>query len=147
MTKKKKEKVFELSWKPQKHGDIYCSPACGGNCKHSDFNHAWEMAKMLAKVMGIGWSPHVWENLGWHWKVCYGDDISMTLTNGTYTAYAHASFIGGLVATARSPHTALAGIRKQAADRVRAATTLLDRLTECSEQVNRRRKKKCIKSK
>lgn len=61
-------------WKPQHHGLIYCSPACGGGCTRAAFNKATEQAASLAKKLGKGWRPEVWENLGWHWAVVKGDE-------------------------------------------------------------------------
>lgn len=53
-------------WIPVLKGNVYCSPRCGGRCKHSDFLKVTEMAKALALELGSGWKPRVWENLGWH---------------------------------------------------------------------------------
>ena len=58
-----------LSWKPVRRGGIYCSPACGNNCSREAYDTACARAKALAKQLGRGWKAHVWENLGWHWRV------------------------------------------------------------------------------
>lgn len=29
-----------LSWEPKRDGDVYCSPACGGQCLYSKFERA-----------------------------------------------------------------------------------------------------------
>lgn len=50
----------------------YCSPACGAGCSRAAFENAQDKSKVLAKVMGKGWKPVVWENMGWHWKVVKG---------------------------------------------------------------------------
>lgn len=57
---------------PVRRGDIYCSPACGLNCKHEDFERAREGAAALCAALGEGWMPHVWENLGWHFSAKKG---------------------------------------------------------------------------
>lgn len=54
------------SWKPIRRGEIYCSPGCGGNCRLEAHTLAIRNSKSLARKMGAGWKPRVWENLGWH---------------------------------------------------------------------------------
>ncbi len=34
-------------------------------------------AKKLAKLMGAGWKPRVWENLGWHYSASWGNLITV----------------------------------------------------------------------
>lgn len=58
-----------LSWKPVLHGETYCSPACGGGCTKAAHDEATKQAAELAQQLGPGWSPRVWENLGWHFAV------------------------------------------------------------------------------
>lgn len=31
---------------------------------------AYTRAKALCAKLGDGWTPHVFENLGWHWRAC-----------------------------------------------------------------------------
>lgn len=59
----------ELSWKPKRDGDIYCAPACGGGCTYTKFQLASTRAAALCERLGPGWREHVFENLGWHYKV------------------------------------------------------------------------------
>lgn len=54
---------------PKLDGDIYCSPACGCGCKKAAFDQASESAQAIAKLLGQGWEPKVWENCGWHFAV------------------------------------------------------------------------------
>lgn len=65
-------KKFKFDWKPRKHGDVYCSPSCGGGCKHNAYLKAKLKSSKLAKKLGKGWKPIVTENLGWHWNVVCG---------------------------------------------------------------------------
>lgn len=59
-----------LSWKPIRRGPIFCSPACGNSCLHANYVKAHKDAKNLIKQMKTtGWNVHVWENLGWHWRI------------------------------------------------------------------------------
>jgi hypothetical protein len=57
-----------LSWKAVRKGPRYCAPACGGGCTVTMYNAAVLGSRELAKRLGAGWEPHVWENLGWHYK-------------------------------------------------------------------------------
>ncbi len=58
-------------WTPVKRGPIFCSPGCGMGCTHAAFLDAHTNAKALCATLnrtsGEGWTPHVWENLGWHY--------------------------------------------------------------------------------
>lgn len=78
-----------LSWKPVRRGDIYCAPACGGKCQYIAYLAATSLANKLAKVMGHGWKPHVWENMGWHNEVVNGSSCVNKFSNGLYTATIH----------------------------------------------------------
>ena len=57
----------KLSWNPQRRGNIYCSPACGGRCTWKGYLQAKKSARELATSLGPGWRSTVWENLGWHY--------------------------------------------------------------------------------
>lgn len=59
-------------WTAVRRGRIYCSPLCGGGCTLAAFNRANKEAGALAKRLGPGWKPEVWENLGWHWGAIKG---------------------------------------------------------------------------
>ncbi len=61
-------------WTPRANGKFYGSPACCGAkfCTRADFDLATKRAAALAKRMGAGWEPDVWENLGWHYRVTNG---------------------------------------------------------------------------
>lgn len=73
-----------LSWKPKRRGEIYCSPACGGDCTYAAFQKAKRDAEKLAKIMGRGYKPYVWENMGWHFKAYKGkiEVCPMSFTKG-----------------------------------------------------------------
>lgn len=60
-------------WTPRHHQlGIYCSPACGGRCTRVAYEEAVTEAAKLARHMGAGWSPEVWENSGWYFKAHKG---------------------------------------------------------------------------
>lgn len=61
---------------PVRRGDIYCSRRCGYKCKHRDFLDAKLDAEVTASMLGPGWIPRVWDNLGWHWSVTFGKDVT-----------------------------------------------------------------------
>lgn len=58
-----------LDREPVRRGPVYCAPWCGGGCTHVAFVSVTKAAAALAKRMGKGWKPRVWENLGWHYSV------------------------------------------------------------------------------
>lgn len=57
-----------LSWTPVRRGPVYCSPACGYDCKQVDYDRCVLAANELAASLGQGWTPRVWENLGWYYE-------------------------------------------------------------------------------
>lgn len=67
----------QLSWNPlSRRGGIYCSPACGRGCTRAEFDRATRAADALARKLGGGFRPRVWENLGWH----YAAELGRTAT-------------------------------------------------------------------
>lgn len=77
----------ELSWTPRRRDHIYCSPACGGRCTFNAYIAAKNAAQKLAARLGKGWKSHVWENLGWHWKVQRGQlEVRPSGVDSTYYA-------------------------------------------------------------
>lgn len=85
-------RTFKLSWKPRRHGAIYCAPACGGKCTWEAYQAAKRNARGLARRMGKGWKTRVHENLGWHFNVispCGRIKISWDVFHNKdyYTAY------------------------------------------------------------
>lgn len=55
-------------WTPVLRGKIFCSPRCGGSCTKAAYDAAVKHAAELAALLGPGWEPVVWENLGWHYE-------------------------------------------------------------------------------
>lgn len=110
-------------WKPRRHGDVFCSPRCGGGCTYAAYERACAEGAALAAKMGQGWKREVWENLGWHYKVSKGcAHIHPTIRHGTrgkgwkvvgYTCYFNSAH--QYLAHSRSPHAALRKAIKQAA--------------------------------
>lgn len=67
--------MTKRNWIPVLRGEVYCSPACGGNettCTKAKYDQAVKKSNALAKRMGRGWQTKVWENLGWYYKVFNG---------------------------------------------------------------------------
>lgn len=58
----------KLSWRPRRRGAVYCSSACGAGCTYAAYRAARRNGAALAKALGPGWKPRIWENLGWHWS-------------------------------------------------------------------------------
>ncbi len=55
-----------------RRGDLYCADWCGCGCTWAEYNQACNEAAALAKRLGSGWKPRVWENGGWHYEVIRG---------------------------------------------------------------------------
>lgn len=73
MKKKSIKRPAPPSWKPRAyrldHVDRFCSAACGRHCTSVEQFKATTSAEALARRLGKGWTPFVWENLGWHYRV------------------------------------------------------------------------------
>lgn len=76
-----------LSWKAERKGSVYCAPACGFDCKLSEFEEATAKATRLAKRLGKNFSPRVWENMGWHWSVTCGNVAIYPRNHGDGTTF------------------------------------------------------------
>lgn len=72
-------------WTPILNGEIYCSPACGGKCKEVDYQNAIDQSNLVAQQLGDGWTSHVFENLGWYWRVIKGN-TQVSRSNHLYSA-------------------------------------------------------------
>ncbi|KKM39536.1 hypothetical protein LCGC14_1564420 [marine sediment metagenome] len=97
----------EIDWTPRKlPGGVYCSRACGIGCKRKDYDQAVASAAKLAARMGVGWLPHVWENLGWHYEVTKGV-ASIHPPGGRVTTYSiYFNTIPQIVLNAETPEDA-----------------------------------------
>lgn len=71
------------SWKAHRHGNKYCSPACGRGCTWSEFQKATAAAISLAKRCGKDFKPFAYENLGWH----YNAELTIPNTRVTLKVY------------------------------------------------------------
>jgi hypothetical protein len=107
-----------LSWAPIRKGPIYCSPGCGGKCTWAAHLQAKREAARLAKRLGPGWTPHVWENLGWHWKVQKGP-LSIRAEKHRIGYFGRVDGLGGMSASARGPKTLVLLLIKQLQDEQR----------------------------
>ena len=54
------------AWTPVSRGAAFCSPGCGRGCGRREYRRADGACAKLCAALGRGWTPHVWENLGWH---------------------------------------------------------------------------------
>ena len=106
----------ELSWKPKRVGPMYCSSGCGGGCQWKDWVRANTQAKQLAKVLGAGWSPEVWENLGWYFAAIHeSNHIRVTPSGKRWRAFMGENMPGGRwSACADTPQAAVAETLAQA---------------------------------
>lgn len=100
----------EKGWKPVKRGALYCSPRCGGGCTYAAYRAAEREAAALAKRMGPGWVPRVWENMGWHWQIVKGD---CSISSGpNYWCNFNPNDLPQIHAHGRTPKAALDAVRK-----------------------------------
>lgn len=126
------------SWKPQRRGDIFCAPACGGGCTKKAHDAAQRKAKALAKRLGREWKPHVWENLGWHYSVGLADRRLHVHERRhgrelTYTAFFNPEADSGggrFAATARTPEAAVRKVMQEATQFVAFYTEGIDKVRE-----------------
>jgi hypothetical protein len=96
-------------------GQFYCSPRCGGGrfCRKEWYDRAVSEGDALAAVLGDGWAPRVWENLGWHYEVHKGAatvHVHRDHRDGTtsYSAWIEARGAHPqIIAHAADPHDAL----------------------------------------
>lgn len=115
------EAVRPLSWKPERRGSIFCSPACGAGCTYVAYELAGAQAHALISAFtgsDLEWIPRVWENLGWHWEIrskC--GRFSLWPSHGVF--HAHLNVPGGLpggrwVGVGTTAADAIEGARRQA---------------------------------
>jgi hypothetical protein len=90
---KKLTKLKPLSWKPARHGDTFCAPACGHGCTYQEYERAQISAKTLCENLGPGWKPKVWENMGWHFQAISSCGRLEVHTNGLLSR-SFCAFIG-----------------------------------------------------
>lgn len=74
-TTKTEAQLAKERYTPVRRGAIYCSPFCGHGCTWAKHQAAVKAAKALCKVLGKGWTPRVWENLGWHYEALFGEPV------------------------------------------------------------------------
>lgn len=98
---------------PVRKGLKYCSPMCGGGCLWSDYQAAVKKAAELATELGPLWAPHVWENMGWHYRAEYGPFAVHPPHYGiaVYSVYASVTGLDGVNITGDTPKAALDSLR------------------------------------
>jgi hypothetical protein len=137
--------LADRGWTPVRRGAIYCSPRCGGGCTHKAFLAATAKAEKTAKRLGAGWTPVVWDNLGWHWRVERGEGdryphadvrgdssgFEATIKAGVYRPYSqHAGFVLQFPGTGKTPGDALESAKQQ----TRNIRAMLTRAIEAAGQ-------------
>lgn len=92
--------------------EIKCSKRCGRGCTRKEYETAEKGALKLARRLGKGWKPDVWENLGWHYAARRGGVRVHPHPTGPpgFTAYLNyqKSPGGRWVASASTPQKAIA---------------------------------------
>jgi len=123
-----------LSNKPVRKGATYCAPFCGRGCTWAEHQAAKKKAAALQKIMGHGWKPVVWENLGWHYKVVSNNEklkIHPSVHLGeivAYTAFLGEGDCGGTwTARHKNPKQAATDVIQAAkAEVIETLTTILE---------------------
>lgn len=66
----------------------YCNRSkCGRGCTKEEHDAAVRGSTELCAQLGSGWTPRVWENLGWHYEaVSPGGWLKVSGCNGSYIA-------------------------------------------------------------
>lgn len=129
-----------LSREPIRSGPIYCSPSCGLKCTWAAYEKAVADSSDLAKDLGEGWEPRVWENLGWHYAVKTLDGRVNLHPGGvapqtgrvvSYSAFVspRPSIGGKWSATASTPAEALAMVRQIVQDELDGVSLAMEALT------------------
>lgn len=78
----------ERDWTPVKRGDVYCSPACGGNCKRSAYDAAVKRTKdaIASMTHPEAWKSRISENMGWFASIQCGGMTIICAPDGTFWA-------------------------------------------------------------
>lgn len=78
----------EIRWTATRRGAIYCSAGCGANCTWKAYCDAVKRGAAIARQLGKGWAPQIWENFGWHYCAIYASGtIRASKSSAGYTAY------------------------------------------------------------
>lgn len=128
-----------LSWIPRRNGNTHCSPACGHGCTIQDYREANKAALDLAKRLGTGWVPDVWENIGWHHAALSpGRNIRVlpTKTSG------YIAFLSGEAETGETPEKAVLTIIKQSLNKLNRAAKTLSEVQSVYEALKRKEPQK-----
>lgn len=135
MTKRKPKKTASIySQGPVLDGEYYCSPWCGYRCTVEMHKKAQRRAFELCQTLGKGWTPRVWENLGWHFEAispCGRLKVS-------YAGHAGSSYIaflgdagstgGRWVEHGQTPESACRKVIRRGHDELREVHALIDDL-------------------
>lgn len=112
-------------WKARRTGDRYCSPACGRGCTWAEYQDALRKGRALAKRLGTGWRPRVWENVGWHYDARTLDGVMKVHENRSrdgfvisYTAFFERKDLPHTGDVVRGNWTARGGTPQEAVDAV-----------------------------
>ena len=130
-------------WTAVRRGHIYCAPLCGGGCTWAAFKLAEHAAAELAKKLGPGWSPRVWENLGWHCSVLDPTGALKVYVNHsgkgviTYSAHLGGENGGRWVKSGRTPRTAIRAVAREAMGELHSFLGVL-RSIGCDVHISRR---------
>jgi hypothetical protein len=108
----------------------FCSPLCGYGCTIEEYHHAVEAGRGLAACLDAAalrapkpaltgrWKPHIWENIGWHYRAelgCYKvwpvHDNTSSETRGWIATFAGTYSYISRRAHGKTPEEALLNVR------------------------------------
>lgn len=101
--------ISERNQPPVLKGKTYCAPWCGRGCTKAEYNRALAGATALARRLGAGWKPRVWENLGWHFEADKG--VMSVMVNRYGSSVSHTCYLNTnpqFIAKDKSPKKAVA---------------------------------------
>lgn len=124
------KKPRPLSWKPRLSGETYCAPACGYGCTVKAHEIAQRRAVELCRALGDGWTPRVWENMGWHFSAVSACGRLKVHWNGLadcrYHAFLGEGQTGGRWAEhGRTPQSAVRNVVKRGKEELAGIDALL----------------------
>lgn len=126
------ENIFQDS-----SGFVTCTIGCGFNCSTESFDAAYELCASALKGMadrGFNlnneWTGEVWDNFGWHWRLCRGEDWDIRLMrDGLYEIRSGANARLPFVVSSRGHTTPEAAILAATTDILRASKAMQE---ECA---------------
>lgn len=113
-------------------GHVTCTPGCGFNCSTEAYAAARQACESALKGMADrgfnlnnAWVGELWDNCGWHWRLCRGDGWEIWLMrDGLYEIRSGANARLPFVISSRGHTTPEAAILAATTDILRASKAM-----------------------